>query len=55
MMALKLGRSKLGENEYKKQVSYFDKLPSYIEKALELDSVCRTLAQKNLEAEHRFI
>lgn len=54
MMALKLGRSKLGENEYKKQVSYFDKLPSYIEKALELDSVCRTLAQKNLEAEHQF-
>lgn len=54
MMALKLGRSKLGEDEYKKQVSYFDKLPSYIEKALELDSVCRALARKNLEAEHQF-
>lgn len=54
MMALKLGRSKLGEDEYKKQVSYFDKLPGYIEKALELDSVCRALAHKNLEAEHQF-
>lgn len=54
MIALKLGRKTIGEDEYLKQVELLCDLPAYISKALELDGYCKSLAEKNISAEHQF-
>ncbi len=54
MLALKLGRAVMGEDEYLKQVNLLSSLPEYISNALKLDSTCKRLAEKNIAAEHQF-